>query len=106
MNEMDNRMKILLSFAAAVCTSAVVAKSADGKTGRLLVADYCGKESEIVVDVKNAGALVSAEIFDHERDFVPALVQMKDGCLTLKKEIDGSAAFLVKFDLSKGLNNL
>ena len=58
------------------------------------------------MDVKNAGTLVSAEIFDHERDFVPARVQMKDGRLTLKKEIDGSAAFLVKFDLSKGLNNL
>jgi hypothetical protein len=79
------------------------AKSADGKTGWLLVSDYCGNGSEIVVDVKNAEALVSAEIFDHERDFVPVQVQMKDGRLTLRKEIEGSAAFLVKFDLSKGI---
>lgn len=79
------------------------AKSADGKTGWLLVSDYCGKGSEIVVDVKNAGALASTEIFDHERDFVPARVLMKDGRLTLKKEIDGSAAFLMKFDLSKNM---
>ena len=28
---------------------------------------------------------------------------MKDGRLTLKKEIDGSAAFLVKFDLPKNV---
>ena len=82
------------------------AKSSDGKAGWLLVSDYCGKGSEIAVDVKNAGTIVSAEIFDHERDFVPTHVMMKDGRLTLKKEIDGSAAFLVKFDLSKGLNNL
>ena len=79
------------------------AKSADGKTGWLLVSDYCGKGSEIVVDVKNAGSLVSAEIFDHERDFIPAHVLMKDGRLTLKKEIEGSAAFLVKFDLPKNM---
>ena len=79
------------------------AKSADGKTGWLLVSDYCGKGSDIVVDVKNAGALASTEIFDHERDFVPARVLMKDGRLTLKKEIDGSAAFLMKFDLSKNM---
>ena len=79
------------------------AKSADGKTGWLLVSDYCGKGSEIVVDVKNAGTLVSAEIFDHERNVVPAHVQMNDGRLTLKKEIEGSAAFLVKFNLSKSI---
>ena len=56
-----------------------------------------------MVDVKNAGSLVSAEIFDHERNFIPAHVLMKDGRLTLKKEIEGSAAFLVKFDLSENM---
>ena len=81
------------------------AKSADGKTGWLLVSDYCGKGNEIVVDVKNAGQLVSAEVFDHERNFVPVHRAMKDGRLTLKKEMEGSAAFLVKFDISKGFNN-
>ncbi len=79
------------------------AKSADGKTGWLLVSDYCGRDSEIVLDVKNAGALVSAEIFDHERNFVPVRALMEDGRLTLRKELDGSAAFLVKFDLSKNV---
>ena len=77
------------------------AKSADGKTGWLLVSDYCGKGSEIVVDVKNAGTPVVAEVFDHERNFVPAHTTIKDGRLTLKKGKEGSSAFLVKFDLSK-----
>ena len=77
------------------------AKSADGKNGWLLVTDYCGKGNEIVVDVKNAGQPVSAEVLDHERNFVPAHMTIKDGRLVLKKEMEGSAAFLVKFDLSK-----
>ena len=49
--------------------------------------------------VKNAGLIVSAKVLDHERNFVPAHMTIQDGRLTLKKEMDGSAAFLVTFDL-------
>ena len=104
--EIMKNCKTLCASTRKGTVTTLAAKSADGKTGWLLVSDYCGKGSEIAVDVKNAGEPVSAEIFDHERDFVPVQVQMKDGRLTLRKEIEGSAAFLVKFDLSKGLNNL
>jgi len=79
---------------------AFAAKSSDAKTGYLLVVDYCGNGGRVEVDVKNAGALVSATVLDHERDFAPAQAERSGERLTLKKEREGSAAFLLKFDLS------
>ena len=95
---MKNCATLCESTRAGTVTT-LAAKTADGKTGYLLVSDYCGKGNEIVVDVKNAGLIVSAKVLDHERNFVPAHMTIKDGRLTLKKEMDGSAAFLVTFDL-------
>ena len=53
------------------------------------------------MEVKNAGTPVAATILDHERDFAPARVNLDGNRLTLAKELDGSAAFLVKFDLPR-----
>ena len=53
------------------------------------------------MDVKNAGQPVSAEILDHERDFAPATMELDGNRLTLTKELAGSAAFLVKFNLPR-----
>ena len=95
---MKNCATLCESTRAGTVTT-LAAKSADGKTGWLLVSDYCGKDKEIVLDVKGVRLLTSALVFDHERNFVPAHMTFDGGVLTLKKEMDGSAAFLVKFDL-------
>ncbi len=117
MDEFGNKYKVwhalkafgqLMAECATLCESThdgtvatFAAKSADGKTGWLLVSDYGGTAKEIVVEVKNAGTPVAATILDHERDFAPARVNLDGNRLTLAKELDGSAAFLVKFDRSR-----
>ncbi len=117
MDDFGNKYKVwhalkafgqLMAECATLCESThdgtvatFAAKSADGKTGWLLVSDYGGTAKEIVVEVKNAGTPVAATILDHERDFAPARVNLDGNRLTLAKELDGSAAFLVKFDRSR-----
>ena len=79
--------------------STLAAKSADGKTGWLLVSDYCGKGEKVSVDVKGVREVVSATLLDHERNNESVDVSFADGRLTLEKKCPGSAAFLVKFSL-------
>ena len=79
--------------------STLAAKSADGKTGWLLVSDYCGKGEKIAVDVKGVRDVLSATLLDHERNNENVNVSFIDGKLTLDKKLSGSAAFLVKFAL-------
>lgn len=74
-------------------------KTADGKSGWLLVADYCGKADSLVLDVKGVRGVKSATLLDHERNNDAVDVAFENGKLTLKKKLPGSAAFLVKFDL-------
>ena len=116
MDDFGNKYKVwhalkafgqLMAECATLCESThegtvatFAAKSTDGKTGWLLVSDYGGTAKEIIVDVRNAGTPVSAAILDHERDFAPARMKLDGNCLTLTKELAGSAAFLVKFDRS------
>ena len=97
--EIMKNCKTLCASTRKGTVTTLAAKSADGKTGWLLVSDYCGKGKEIVLDVKGVQLLTSALVFDHERNFVPAHMTIMDGRLTLKKEMDGSVAFLVTFDL-------
>lgn len=94
----------LAANAAKVCASSnggsvttLALKSADGKTGWLLVSDYRGKERELTLDVKGVGKIVSATLLDHERNNEPCEVKFENGKLHLKKELPGSAAFLVTF---------
>lgn len=74
-------------------------KTADGRQGWLLVADYNGKGDTIEVDVKGVKGVASATLLDHKRNNAPVEVSFENGKLTLKKQLKGSAAFLVKFDL-------
>lgn len=74
-------------------------KKLGGKEGWLLVSDYGGKNDTIEVEVAGASGVASAVILDHERNIVPVEVAFDNGKLTLKKQIKGSAAFLVKFNL-------
>ena len=97
--EFMKNCKTLCASTRKGTVTTLAAKSADGKTGWLLVSDYCGKGKEIVLDVKGVRLLKSALVLDHERNFVPAHMTFDGGVLTLKKEMDGSAAFLVTFDL-------
>ena len=98
----------LAEKAATVCDSTsadtvtlLAVKSADGKTGWLLVSDYRGEAMEIPVAVKGAGKVVSATILDHERNNEPVDVTLENGVLKLKKKIPGSAAFLVTFEIDQ-----
>ena len=79
--------------------STLATKSADGKTGWLLVSDYRGKADKLVLDVTGVRGVASATLLDHERNNVPVDAAFADGKLTLTKKMPGSAAFLVKFDL-------
>ena len=76
------------------------AKSADGRKGCLLVADYRGR-GRLAVDVKGVAhpKNVKAVVLDHTRDLEPVVVDWKDGRLTLPRKDANSAAFLVTFDL-------
>ena len=74
-------------------------KTADGKSGWLLVADYRGKADSLVLDVKGARGVKSATLLDHERNNEAVETAFENGKLTLRKKLPGSAAFLVKFDL-------
>lgn len=90
--------KLCKSSGAGTVTT-LAAKSADGKTGWLLVSDYRGKGGEIVLDVKGVRGVSSATLLDHERDNEKTEVSFDGGRLTLSKKLPGSAAFLIKFDL-------
>jgi hypothetical protein len=79
--------------------STLATKSADGKTGWLLVSDYCGKSDTLIVDVKGVKGVLSATLLDHKRNNEKTDAGFEDGKLTLKKKLPGSAAFLVKFSL-------
>jgi hypothetical protein len=79
--------------------STLAAKSADGKTGWLLVSDYKGKSDTLELDVKGVRGIVSATLLDHERNNDKVDVEFDGGRLTLRKKLPGSAAFLVKFEL-------
>ncbi len=90
--------------AATVCDSTsadtvtlLAVKSADRKTGWLLVSDYRGKGMEVPVTVKGAGKVVSATLLDYERNNEPVDVTLENGVMKLKKKIPGSAAFLITF---------
>ena len=73
--------------------------SADGRKGRLLIADYRGMAETLNVKIAGRdGAAVSAERLDQEHDLIPVEVQFRDGMLTLPKSGPGSAAFLISFD--------
>ena len=68
----------------------------NGREGRLLVADYRGKDDAICVKIDGMdGALATAEILDHEHNRTPTAVQFADGRLSLSKNGPGSAAFMV-----------
>ena len=77
----------------------LAAKSADGKSGWLLVSDYRGEADSLALDVKGVRGVRSATLLDHERDNENTDAGFAGGKLTLKKKLPGSAAFLVKFDL-------
>ena len=102
LNLFGSIMKDCTSLCAATgdgTVSTLAAKSADGKTGWLLVSDYCGKSEKLSVDVKGVREVLSATLLDHERNNENVDVTFADGRLTLDKKLSGSAAFLVKFSL-------
>ena len=90
---------VLCASAGGKTVSTLATRTADGKRGWLLVADYRGKADSLVLDVKGARGVKSATLLDHERNNEAADVEFENGRLTLKKKLPGSAAFLVKFDL-------
>ena len=75
----------------------LAAKSANGASRQLLVVDYRAKKSEIALDVKGAGNVVSAVLLDHTHNLEPCEASFADGKLVLKKPDANSAAFLVTF---------
>ncbi|MBQ7187779.1 MAG: hypothetical protein IJR99_00020 [Kiritimatiellae bacterium] len=76
-------------------------KSEDYKTKRLLVVDYRSGQSEIRVDVANAGAVQSALLLDHTHDATPCEVKFENGQLLLQKPDTNSAAFSITFGEEK-----
>ena len=76
------------------------AKTADGKKGCLLVADYRGK-GRLSVDVAGVARPknVKAVVLDHTRDLEPVVVDWRNGRLALPRKDGNSAAFLVTFEL-------
>ena len=102
LNLFGSIMKDCTNLCASTCdgtVSTLAAKSADGKTGWLLVSDYRGKDEKVAVDVKGVREVISATLLDHERNNESINVSLVDGKLTLDKKLSGSAAFLVKFGL-------
>ena len=102
LNLFGSIMKDCSCLCASTCdgtVSILATKSSDGKTGWLLVSDYCGKGEKIIVDVKGVRKVLSATLLDHERNNESVDVSFVDGKLTLDKKLSGSAAFLVKFGL-------
>ena len=72
--------------------------SADGKTGYLLISDYCGTAEHLTLRVAGMDNVsVTAEILDQDHDRTPAEADFRNGVLMLRKNIAGSAAFLVAF---------
>ena len=105
LNLFGSIMKDCTNLCASTCedtVSTLAAKSADGKTGWLLVSDYRGKDEKVAVDVKGVREVLSATLLDHERNNESINVSLVDGKLTLDKKLSGSAAFLVKFSLCGG----
>ena len=102
LNLFGSIMKDCTSLCASTCedtVSTLAVKSADGKTGWLLVSDYRGKDGKIAVDVKGVREVISATLLDYERNNESINVSFVDGKLTLDKKLSGSAAFLVKLSL-------
>ena len=78
---------------------ALAAFAKDGKSGRMVVADYRGEKPTIEVDIKgmeDASVLVS--VLDHENDIVPVPAVWNGSHLILTKPCPGSAAFYVTFN--------
>lgn len=74
--------------------------SADGKSGKLLVADYKGTAKELRIKIDGiAPASVSAVILDNDNNSVEVNPVFENGGLILPKNDDGSAAFLVDFKM-------
>jgi hypothetical protein len=90
---------VMCASAGDKTVTTLATKGADGKSGWLLVVDYCGKEDSLVFDVKGVRGVKSATLLDHERNNENVNVDFADGRLILKKKLPGSAAFLVKFEL-------
>ena len=80
---------------------ALGALSEDGRHGCLLVADYRGSSDSLSVDIAGADGLgkVKAVILDDTCNLEEIPVSMSGGRLTLPKRGDGSAAFLLRFDV-------
>ena len=90
---------VMCASAGDKTVTTLATKGVDGKSGWLLVVDYCGKEDSLVFDVKGVRGVKSATLLDHERNNENVNVDFADGRLILKKKLPGSAAFLVKFEL-------
>ena len=86
-------------------------KSADGRTAKLLVTDYCGTDANITVEVAGLGNVtnVNAEILSYTRhpgemqidlrDPEPFAVEYKDNKVKLEKPDRFSAAWMLTFEL-------
>lgn len=81
--------------------TAFAAKSADGKTGKLLVTDFFGRDGSISVEVKGLGSVKKARavVLSFEKNLEPVPVTVKNGRFTLRKPDAYSAAYLITFDL-------
>lgn len=78
----------------------LAAGSTDGKRKSLLVTDYCGTARELSLAVAgvDSSACVSVKRLDHGHEGWEATdCRWQDGRLMLKKDAEGSAAFLVTF---------
>ncbi len=80
----------------------LAAWSKDGKTAYLLVSGYRDFSQMITVDVKGLGNVrkVKATILDHTTNLLPAKFEFEDGVLSLFKNDDHSASFLVRFEMA------
>ena len=86
-------------------------KSADGRTAKLLVTDYCGTDADIAVEIAGLGNVtnVNAEILSYTRhpgemqidlrDPEPVAVEFKDNKVKLEKPDRFSAAWMLTFEL-------
>ena len=84
----------------APIATVLAGKSADGRRSALLVADYRVPTREIAIDVKGvpAGGKVKATVLDSAHDLAPADFAFADGRLSLRKDDESSAVFLIEFE--------
>lgn len=75
-------------------------KSADGSKAGILAADFKGGETELKIPVKGIEkySRVSAVVLDETRNNESVSVTVRDGCLILRKNGPGSAAFSVSLE--------